>query len=445
MGNGFCTFQVRGMEFKGTYCQEREIEAIMKYSTPEDLEHRYCGCCRNDLDILSITDILTFRWTSWEVINTSFVVNTYEVLVTQAPSMFDSYYFRMNVIKYFIICIAYFFTQNSSFESWITNDNLVSYFIHFSPGTMDFDPIFRKEIDVDYDESAQGVSLRSFYNHFGKWIHLCVTNYHPDFNGQTDINSTVVKFVFALSLVGRRALAMGASGTTSRDVFLQRFHALFKGDFRITSQKDEWIYGDIDLLDKVLAKAVRFSLQLHINNFTNGEDYDDISRCFEYLKECESTLVIRHETDPKWKESILNDAPELVSLRRQVEDNNSEVVEHQIIILRLKQVRFRAIKLNRESVRGLWTGQQQELSYLGNENSERGSIQQMKSVLRNLINQSCDPPAGYPIYVSPLATSFANPYKEVFKSNKKKPENNVNRKSITSCFPKKGLQQRHLA
>ncbi len=28
IGNGYCTFQIRGMEFKGTFCQERELEAI---------------------------------------------------------------------------------------------------------------------------------------------------------------------------------------------------------------------------------------------------------------------------------------------------------------------------------------------------------------------------------------------------------------------------------
>lgn len=52
-------------------------------------------------------------------------------------------------------------------------------------------------------------------------------------------------------------------------------------------------------------------------------------------------------------------------------------------------------------------GQQQELVYLRNRNPERGSIQNAKQALRNLINSSCDQPIGYPIFVSPLTTSFA--------------------------------------
>lgn len=67
---------------------------------------------------------------------------------------------------------------------------------------------------------------------------------------------------------------------------------------------------------------------------------------------------------------------------------------------------FSLIKLNRECVRGLWSGQQQELIFLRNRNTERGSIQNARQVLRNMINSSADQPIGYPIYVSPLITSF---------------------------------------
>ena len=64
------------------------------------------------------------------------------------------------------------------------------------------------------------------------------------------------------------------------------------------------------------------------------------------------------------------------------------------------------LQLNRESVRGLWTSQQHELIFLRNSDSERGSIQNHKPTLRNMVNSSMDLPIGYPIYVSPLQTSF---------------------------------------
>ena len=64
------------------------------------------------------------------------------------------------------------------------------------------------------------------------------------------------------------------------------------------------------------------------------------------------------------------------------------------------------IQVNRECVRSLWSSQQHELIFLRNSDSERGSIQNHKASLRNMINSSMDLPIGYPIYVSPLQTSF---------------------------------------
>ena len=69
---------------------------------------------------------------------------------------------------------------------------------------------------------------------------------------------------------------------------------------------------------------------------------------------------------------------------------------------------FLGRQVNRECVRGLWAGQLQELIFLRNRNPERGSIQNAKQALRNIINSSCDQPIGYPIYVSPLTTSYAD-------------------------------------
>ena len=63
-------------------------------------------------------------------------------------------------------------------------------------------------------------------------------------------------------------------------------------------------------------------------------------------------------------------------------------------------------------VRGLWAGQQQELVFLRNRNPERGSIQNAKQALRNMINSSCDQPIGYPIYVSPLTTSYSSTHEQ---------------------------------
>merc|ERR1712232_777151 len=70
---------------------------------------------------------------------------------------------------------------------------------------------------------------------------------------------------------------------------------------------------------------------------------------------------------------------------------------------------YKIFKLNSETVRGLWAAQQQELLFFRNSANERGSIQNAKTVLRNMISQSCDQPVGYPIFVSELTQSFSMP------------------------------------
>ena len=79
-------------------------------------------------------------------------------------------------------------------------------------------------------------------------------------------------------------------------------------------------------------------------------------------------------------------------LCRHVLDDGDD--KYKIIMLNMRDLLFRVIKVNRECVRGLWAGQQQELVYLRNRNPERGSIQNAKQALRNMINSSCDQPIG---------------------------------------------------
>ena len=81
-----------------------------------------------------------------------------------------------------------------------------------------------------------------------------------------------------------------------------------------------------------------------------------------------------------------------------------------------RQLSFKIIQINPESVRGLWAAQQEELIFIRNLNAERGSIQNSRPVLRNILNSSCDQPIGYPNYVSPILTSYTNTHDHARKS-----------------------------
>lgn len=145
------------------------------------------------------------------------------------------------------------------------------------------------------------------------------------------------------------------------------------------------------------------------------------------MEEYQDTIVCCHEGDPRWRRSILRQTPNLLSLRKTTDPNHPEHIDFSVLGLTLRYMKFRVVKVNRESVRGLWAGQVQEITFLGNTNAERGSIQQLRTVLRNLVNQSCDFPVGYPIYVSPLATSYSSFWPEVLERHKLPAE-------LQSCF-----------
>lgn len=211
--------------------------------------------------------------------------------------------------------------------------------------------------------------------------------------------SNLVSLLLALSLLARRTLATAThthSSLSGVEFFLHGLHALFKGDYRITSIRDEWIFFDMDLLHTIVAPAVKMSLKLHQDHFLSPEEYEDPATLHNAITTHTNELVISHEADPLWRNAILRGAPQLLALRHILEEGSDE---YRLIRLSKRYLSFRVIKLNRECVRGLWAGQQQELIYLRNRNPERGSIQNAKQALRNIINSSCDLPIGYPIYV----------------------------------------------
>lgn len=256
------------------------------------------------------------------------------------------------------------------------------------------------------------VSKLEFQNYLFKSKNLMYVFFY--FPLQTQ-KSTLISLLLALSLLARRTLATAThthSSLSGVEFFLHGLHALFKGDYRITSIRDEWIFFDMDLLHTVVAPAVKMSLKLHQDHFLSPDEYEDPETLYNAITTHTNELVISHEADPLWRNAVLRGAPQLLALRHILEEGSDE---YRLIRLSKRYLSFRVIKLNRECVRGLWAGQQQELIYLRNRNPERGSIQNAKQALRNIINSSCDQPIGYPIYVSPLTTSYAETNEQLCK------------------------------
>uniref|UniRef100_A0A3Q3EH39 Pecanex-like protein n=1 Tax=Labrus bergylta TaxID=56723 RepID=A0A3Q3EH39_9LABR len=403
IGNGLVTFQLRGLEFRGTYCQQREVEAI----TEGVEEDEGCCCCEPGHlpHMLSFNAAFGQRWLAWEVAATKYVLEGYSISDNNAASMLQVFDLRKILITYYVKSIIYYVSRSSKLEEWLSNETIQEALRPcLGPNYVDSDPTFNLNIDEDYDHRASGITPSSFCMIYLDWIQYCNSR-------RQTVNSPLVNMCFGLCILGRRALGTAShSMSASLEPFLYGLHALFKGDFRITSPRDEWVFADMDLLNRVVAPGVRMSLKLHQDHFTSPDEYEDPMVLYDAITANEEKMLISHEGDPVWRSAILANMPSLLALRHIMDDGSDE---YKIIMLNKRFLSFRVIKVNRECVRGLWAGQQQELVFLRNRNPERGSIQNAKQALRNMINSSCDQPIGYPIYVSPLTTSYAGGHNQL--------------------------------
>ncbi|XP_038656426.1 pecanex-like protein 2 [Scyliorhinus canicula] len=409
IGNGLVTFQLRGLEFRGTYCQQREVEAITE--GVEDDEGCCCCCKPGHLPhMLSFNAAFIQRWLAWEVTSSKYVLEGYSISDNNAACMLQMFDLRKMLITYYVKSIIYYLIRSPKLEDWLSNESIQE---ALHPCTawnyIDRDPgVFNVNIDEDYDHCLKGISRASFCNAYLEWIQHCTSKRTKPV--RSDGDSSLVTLCYSLSIFGRRALGTATHNMSiSLESFLYGLHALFKGDFRITT-KQEWIFEDIDLLHKVVAPGIRMSLKLHQDHFTSSDEYEDPEMLYRAISSHERTLVICHEGDPLWRQSILSNAEALLALRHVVDDGADE---YKIIMLHRRYLSFKVVKVNKECVKGLWAGQQLELVFLQNRNPERGSIQNAKQALRNMINSSCDQPIGYPIYVSPLTTSYAGSHKQL--------------------------------
>ncbi|XP_058843336.1 pecanex-like protein 1 isoform X3 [Acipenser ruthenus] len=408
IGNGLVTFQLRGLEFRGTYCQQREVEAITE-GVEED--EGFCCCEPGHLPhVLSFNAAFGQRWLAWEVLVTKYVLEGYSITDNSAASMLQVFDLRRILTTYYVKGIIYYVMASTKLEEWLSSESVQEGLrCCRDRGYVDVDPTFNPNIDEDYDHRLAGISRESFCGIYLGWIQYCASRRVKPLNSDKD--SAVVTLCYGLCVLGRRALGTASHHMSSNlESFLYGLHALFKGDFRISSVRDEWIFADMELLKKVVVPGIRMSLKLHQDHFTSPDEYEEPAVLFEAISTHEQTLVIAHEGDPAWRSAVLSNAPSLLALRHVMDEGTNE---YKIIMLNRRYLSFRVIKVNKECVRGLWAGQQQELVFLRNRNPERGSIQNAKQALRNMINSSCDQPIGYPIYVSPLTTSYCNSHSQL--------------------------------
>jgi hypothetical protein len=115
IGNGFVTFQLRGLEFKGTYCQQRELEAI----TEDNSQNNKCCCCAlgHLKYMLSFNAAFHLRWVAWSVVARKYMVNAYRIVDNDFSLIVNFYSLRRTLIEFYIkvSCSSIYLTNYRSF------------------------------------------------------------------------------------------------------------------------------------------------------------------------------------------------------------------------------------------------------------------------------------------------------------------------------------------
>ncbi|VDN04328.1 unnamed protein product [Thelazia callipaeda] len=387
------------------------------------------GCCCCSVSslpgLLSLNTAWVLRWLAWEVVTAKYIIDGYSITDNSAVNLLQVHELRRLLVTLYVKSIIFYALNSSKFVQWIQLPSILATLqsIETNSRYVDLDPMFNAANDEDFDTNLMGVSRQCFTELYENWIRHCIQQQainNESFNGAEANINRINAFCFALSVVGRRTLAAASHNrhANAAESFLYGLHTLFKGDFRITCQRDEWVFADMDLLRCVIAPAVRMALKLHQDHFAAGDDFDNTTLLYERISHHLKRLFISHEHDAAWRRAIIANTPTLLALRHIYDDGQDD---YKIIMLNKMHLNMRVIKLNRECVRAFWAGQQQELIFLRNRNPERGSIQNARQVLRqglhvnklNMINSSADQPIGYPIYVSPLTTSFTDSHPQI--------------------------------
>lgn len=289
------------------------------------------------------------RWLSWEVTHIKYVLEGYSISDNSALTMLQPYDLRKALIMYYIKAIIYYCVTSKSLLKWIAHSEIKTAISCMrDPNYVELDPIFNASVDEDYDFRASGITRSSFCAVYREWIEYCLKQRNKSTKSELELDEEKLQMIISLccclSLLARRALSAAShhNSFTSVEFLLFGLHALFKGDFRITSPKDEWVFQDMDLLRKVIAPSIRMALKLHQDHFMSAEEYDDNPTLFDAIDDYRQNLVISHEADPVWRNAVLSNVPSLLALRHVFDEGTDQ---YKIIMLNKRYLSFRVIKV----------------------------------------------------------------------------------------------------
>ncbi|KAJ3428678.1 protein pecanex [Anaeramoeba flamelloides] len=288
IGNGYCSFQIRGLDTSGeeTLCHNEEKKSI-QVAMDNPQENWYC--CNI---FLTIKDIFAFRNRVWKIINKWYYIKTYDKLKYRADEIYQQFDTKKNLINFFIRSICFYIIQkNSIFKRKLSNifknpafvkiqNEIILKNSYIEKNTS----IFNSKVDPDFDILENGINYQSFLNVYENWINYCLKIIN--LNKGDNFGTYKIPAIFPRELISSDSLGDRESDhdlytlnyDSSDDVVIIDFEK--KSEFKIekNGEKDNEIltHGENENNIKALCFLISILLRKHLA--TSNIDHDEISK-----------------------------------------------------------------------------------------------------------------------------------------------------------------------
>jgi hypothetical protein len=221
-----------------------------------------------------------------------------------------------------------------------------------------------------------------------------------DFSAFSPSQTTFIQMV---ARVERLAITAEALRRVS-DVWGFVFRTLCVENLMDNDKLQQLFDGNIDDTDRdrkqIVCESIRFAVLLTLSaSVGSAPDIDAEEEFVEFLKDQKVRPVLPFESE-QLLETVAKIDEYVLSL-------HTFQTYPELIRFSRSDTRWAVLEMESESVRGFWANEARNLLFDAITSSERPGIQFNSHLLRNLTNQSCNQPVGYPVVVSNVNRSLS--------------------------------------
>lgn len=176
-------------------------------------------------------------------------------------------------------------------------------------------------------------------------------------------------------------------------VNVDKLFELFEGRVEI----NEMAKPEEENLNKAFRFSVSVILMVSVGLAPSSDDFEENFQFFEETYSSYKCLPLRSNEI----EIALRD--EDVPVISMISNQDS----YYIVRFASSEINWTFFQMDSESIRGFWSNEIRSILFLAMPSRERSSIQYNIHSLRNITNQSCNQPVGYPAYVSSIIDSYS--------------------------------------